>query len=287
MSDTPQPTDVPAIDDWQRLLDGRVAVVTGGGADGIGGAISTLFAQHGAIVEIADIDGDRAERCRAVIEAAGGDANAHTVDVTKEADVAKLAEDVLAARGRVDVLVNNVGDFRPLVRFDQSSPESWQKMYEINLLHFFLVTRAFIPSMIEHGRGSIVNVHSVEGMRGYPGEPVYAAMKAACAHFTTSLAVTLGRRGIRVNGIGPDLTQTPQVDYMTGYEEHTDLWPSWAPVGRLGWPDDQARVALFLASDMSAFVTGHNIPVDGGTKAGGGWFFSPSQRRFVNRPTTL
>jgi len=287
MSDTPQPTDVPAIDDWRRLLDGRVAVVTGGGADGIGGAISTLFAQHGAIVEIADIDGDRAERCRAAIEAAGGDANAHTVDVTKEADVAKLAEAVLAARGRVDVLVNNVGDFRPLVRFDQSSPESWQKMYEINLLHFFLVTRAFIPSMIEHGRGSIVNVHSVEGMRGYPGEPVYAAMKAACAHFTTSLAVTLGRRGIRVNGIGPDLTQTPQVDYMTGYEEHTDLWPSWAPVGRLGWPDDQARVALFLASDMSAFVTGHNIPVDGGTKAGGGWFFSPSQRRFVNRPTTL
>lgn len=287
MSGTPQPTEVPAIDDWRRLLDGRVAVITGGGADGIGGAISTLFAQHGALVEIADIDGDRAERCRAAIETAGGDAHAHTVDVTNEADVARLAEAVLAARGRVDVLVNNVGDYRPLVRFDQSSPESWQKMYEINLLHFFLVTRAFIPSMIEHGRGSIVNIHSVEGMRGYPGEPVYAAMKAACAHFTTSLAVTLGRRGIRVNGIGPDLTQTPQVDYITGYEEHTDLWPSWAPVGRLGWPDDQARVALFLASDMSAFVTGHNIPVDGGTKAGGGWFFSPSQRRFVNRPTTL
>jgi NAD(P)-dependent dehydrogenase (short-subunit alcohol dehydrogenase family) len=141
--------------------------------------------------------------------------------------------------------------------------------------------------MIEQGKGSIVNVHSVEGMRGYPGEPVYGAMKAAVAHFTTCLAANMGRRGIRVNAIGPDLTQTPQVDYISGFDDHDELWPSWAPVGRLGWPEDQARVALFLASDQSGFVTGHNVPVDGGTKAGGGWFFSPSARRFVNRPTTL
>jgi NAD(P)-dependent dehydrogenase (short-subunit alcohol dehydrogenase family) len=112
-------------------------------------------------------------------------------------------------------------------------------------------------------------------------------MKAAVAHFTTCLAVQVGRHGIRVNGIGPDLTQTPQVDYLTGWEDAEHLWPSWAPVGRLGWPEDPARVALFLASDQSAFVTGHNIPVDGGTKAGGGWFFSPDERRFVNRPRKL
>nr|WP_274536601.1 SDR family oxidoreductase [Pseudofrankia sp. BMG5.36] len=157
----------------------------------------------------------------------------------------------------------------------------------MNLLHVFAVTRAFIPSMMERRRGSIVNMHSVEGMRGYPGDPVYGAMKAGAAHFTTSLAVTMGRHGIRVNGIGPDLTQTPQVDYLTGYEDHDDLWGSWAPVGRLGWPEDQARVALFLASDLSSFVTGHNIPVDGGTKAGGGWFYSPREGRFVNRPRHL
>jgi NAD(P)-dependent dehydrogenase (short-subunit alcohol dehydrogenase family) len=283
----PLPSDVPAIDDWARLLDGRVAVVTGGGADGIGGAISRLFAEHGARVEIADVDGDRAERERAAIDAAGGTARAHVVDVTKEADVATLADAVLGHHGRVDVLVNNVGDYRPLVRFDQSTPDSWQRMYEVNFLHFLLVTRAFVPAMMQQGRGSIVNVHSVEGMRGYPGEPVYGAMKAAAAHFTTCLAVTLGRRGIRVNGIGPDLTQTPQVDYLTGFEDAVDLWPSWAPVGRLGWPEDPARVALFLASDMSSFVTGHNIPVDGGTKAGGGWFYSPTAHRFVNRPKTL
>jgi NAD(P)-dependent dehydrogenase (short-subunit alcohol dehydrogenase family) len=187
----------------------------------------------------------------------------------------------------VDVLVNNVGDYRPLVPFAHTSPESWHEMYTKNLAHVLAVTRAFLPSMTEQRRGAIVNVHSVEGMRGYPADPVYAAMKAAVAHFTTSLAVSVGRRGVRVNGIGPDLTQTPQVDYLTGYEDSQELWPSWAPVGRLGRPEDQARVALFLASDVSSFVTGHNVPVDGGTKAGGGWFFSPKERRFVNRSRHL
>ena len=260
--------------------------MTGGGA-GIGGAISRLFAQHGAQVEIAEIDPQRAETVAADITAAGGVARAHVTDARVEKDVARFCRWVLDHHDRVDVLINNVGDYRPLVRFDQSGPESWQEMYDVNLGHMLLMTRAFLPTMIDGGGGSIVNVHSVEGMRGFPGEPVYAAMKAAAAHFTTSLAAGYGRKGIRVNGIGPDLTQTPQVDYLAGYEDHDEGWESWAPVGRLGWPDDPARVALFLASDLSSFVTGHNIPVDGGTKAGGGWFWSPTAKRFVNRPTHL
>lgn len=281
-----QPSDVPAIDDYGRLLEGKVAVVTGGG-DGIGGAIARLFAEHGARVEIAEIDPERAATKEAEITRAGGTAHAHVVDVRDDDQVATFAEAVLAEHdGRIDVLVNNVGDFRPLVRFGKSTPESWDAMYQINLRHFFSVTRAFLQPMIDTGGGSIVNFHSVEGMRGYPGEPVYGAMKGAVAHFTTCLAAEQGRNGIRVNGIGPDLTQTPQVDYGP-VSEHDALWESWAPVGRLGWPEDQARVALFLASDMSAYVTGHNIPVDGGTKTGGGWFWSPSVRRFTNRPTTL
>jgi NAD(P)-dependent dehydrogenase (short-subunit alcohol dehydrogenase family) len=281
-----QPTDVAPIEDWNRLLDGRVAVVTGGG-DGIGGAVSTLFARHGAVVEMAEIDPERAARTCGAIEEAGGRAHAHIVDVTDPSAVDRLATDVLAEHGRVDVLVNNVGDYRPLVRFEDSTPESWNDMYTVNLMHVFAVTRAFIGSMTERGSGSIVNIHSVEGLRGFPGEPVYAAMKAAVAHFTTSLAVAVGRSGVRVNGIGPDLTQSPQVDYLSGFEAHDALWSSWAPVGRLGWPEDQARAALFLASDQSGFVTGHNLPVDGGTRAAGGWFYSPKAGRFVNRPTTL
>ena len=111
------------------------------------------------------------------------------------------------------------------------------------------VTHALLDSMIEGGGGSIVNLHSVEGMRGYPIEPIYASMKAAVAQFTTCLAVEQGRNGIRVNGIGTDLCQTPQVDYRTGWEEHEHLWPSWAPVGRLGWPmDDISRKRRPLAA---------------------------------------
>jgi NAD(P)-dependent dehydrogenase (short-subunit alcohol dehydrogenase family) len=160
-------------------------------------------------------------------------------------------------------------------------------MYAVNLGHIFAVTRAFIPSMIGAHSGRIVNIHSVEGVRGYPKDPVYGAMKAAAAHFTTSLAVAMGRHGIRVNGIACDLTQTSQVDYLTGYEDLEHLWEAWAPAGRVGWPDEQARAALFLASDLSSFVTGENIAVDGGTKAGGGWLFSPREGRFVNRSRHL
>ena len=280
------PQSVPPIDDWNRLLEGKVAVVTGGG-DGIGGAISRLFAQHGAIVEIAEIDRERAETAVADIVSSGGTAQAHLIDVRRPEDVELLQAAVLSAHGAPDVVVNNVGDYRPIVRFGDSGLESWTEMYEINFLHAVMVTRAFLNPMIDSGGGSIVNVHSVEGQRGYPGEPVYGAMKAALAHFTTCLAAGYGRKGIRVNGIGPDLTQTPQVDYLAGFEASEHLWESWAPLGRLGWPEDQARVALFLASDLSSFVTGHNIPVDGGTKTGGGWFFSPTEGRFVNRPKTL
>lgn len=283
MTPTPGP---PPIEDGNRLLDGRVAVVTGG-AGGIGGAISRLFAAHGALVAIADVDGDAAAATVAAIEAAGGTARAHVVDVTTAGGVAALAAGVLDHHERVDVLVNNVGDYRPFTPFTRSGPESWQAQYEVNLLHVFAVTRAFLDAMVTARSGVIVNVHSVEGMRGYPGDPVYGAMKAAVAAFTTDLAVAVGRHGIRVNGIGPDLTQTAQVDYAAAGEADDPLWAAWAPVGRVGTPEDQARVALFLASDLSAFVTGHNIPVDGGTKAGGGWFFSPGERRFVNRPKTL
>ena len=277
------PTDVPAIERWDRLLDGRVAVVTGGGA-GIGAAIVELFAAHGAIVEIAEVDPELGQATVERVAAAGGSAVASAVDVRDAAAVSTFAGEVLARRGAVDVVVNNVGDYRPMVRFPESTPDSWQAMYEVNLLHVFAVSHAFLPSMIERGSGNVITVHSVEGMRGFPGEPVYAAMKAAVVHFTTSLAAGMGRHGIRVNGIGPDLAQTPQVDYLRAGFQDPDDWRDWAPAGRVGWPEEQARVALFLASDLSSFVTGHNIPVDGGTKAAGGWFWSETAGRFVNRP---
>lgn len=253
------------------LLADRVAVVTGGGG-GIGAATAQLFAAHGARVVIADIEADLADRTAEQISASGAQALPIVTDVRNADQVAALAQSVLDRFGRIDVLVNNVGHWlRHPGRFVDTDPQSWDELYRINLHHVFLVTHAFLPAMVGRRRGSIVNVSSVEGLRGYPEDPVYAAFKAAVIHFTRSLAVQVGRDGVRVNGIGPDVTESLQVPYSQWLSpEEQAQSPQWVPAGRMGMPEDQARVILFLASDLSAFVTGHTIPTDGGTAAAGG-----------------
>jgi meso-butanediol dehydrogenase / (S,S)-butanediol dehydrogenase / diacetyl reductase len=273
--------------DAGRLLVDRVAAVTGGGG-GIGAATARLFAQHGARVVIADIDARRAEQTADEITASGGSALALATDVRDGDQVAGLARSVLDCYGRVDVLVNNVGHWmRHPGSFATTDPQLWEELYRVNLHHVFLVTRAFLPTMIGQHAGAIVNVSSVEGLRGYPEDPVYAAFKAAVIHFTRSLAVQVGHDGVRVNAIGPDVTESLQVPYSQWLSaEEQAQWPRWVPVGRMGLPEDQARVILFLASDLSAFVTGHTIPTDGGTGAAGGWFRSSrrADREWTNRP---
>ncbi|OBG38882.1 SDR family NAD(P)-dependent oxidoreductase [Mycobacterium sp. E3198] len=269
------------------LLADRVAVVTGGGG-GIGAATARLFAQHGARVVIADIDDELGRRTADGISASGGSAMTLTTDVRDADQVAGLARSVLDRYGRIDVLVNNVGHWlRHPGNFVDTDPQLWDELYRINLHHVFLVSHAFLPAMIERGAGAIVNVSSVEGLRAYPEDPVYAAFKAAVIHFTRSLAVQVGRDGVRVNAIGPDVTESLQVPYSQWLSaEEQAQWPQWVPVGRMGLPEDQARVILFLASDLSAFVTGHTIPTDGGTGAAGGWFRSSRRpgREWTNRP---
>jgi NAD(P)-dependent dehydrogenase (short-subunit alcohol dehydrogenase family) len=269
------------------LLANRIAVVTGGGG-GIGAATARLFAQHGAHVVIVDIDSELARQTAGEIAASGGSAQAVVTDVRDADQVAALARSVLERHGRADVLVNNVGHWlRHPGDFVDTDPQLWEELYRINLHHVLLVTHAFLPTMIDKRAGAIVNVSSVEGLRGYPEDPVYAAFKAAVIHFTRSLAVQVGRAGVRVNAIGPDVTESLQVPYSQwlSAEEHLQ-WPQWVPVGRMGLPEDQARVILFLASDLSAFVTGHTIPTDGGTGAAGGWFRSSRRpdRDWTNRP---
>jgi 2-hydroxycyclohexanecarboxyl-CoA dehydrogenase len=274
---------VPAPD--AQLLSGKVAVVTGGGG-GIGRAISETFAAHGARVVVAEIDADRATDTVAAIQGDGGDARAQVVDVRRPDDVGGLAEAAIGEYGRVDVLVNNVGHY--LYRgapFLETDEEQWNALYDVNLRHVFLCTKALAPAMVEQGDGgSIVNVSTVEAFRGMPMMAVYSAFKAGITQFTKSLALELGNDGIRVNSIAPDLTQSMQVDYDRWVPaEQRRLIPTWVPVGRFGTPDDIAGVALFLASDLSAFVTGTTVHADGGSLAAGGWFRT-DRGGWTNRP---
>jgi meso-butanediol dehydrogenase/(S,S)-butanediol dehydrogenase/diacetyl reductase len=270
------------------LLSDRVAVITGGGG-GIGAATARLFAHHAANVVIAEIDQVRADEVAEEINAAGGRATAVVTDVCDAEQIERLRTKVIREWGRVDILVNNVGHYveRPRKEFADTDPEVWKALHEINFLQVIMVTHAFLPSMIENRSGAIINVSSIEGLRGYPADPVYAAYKAAVVQFTRCLAVQVGRHGVRVNGIGPDVTESLQVQYSKWIvPEFQHLWPLWVPIGRMGIPEDQARVLLFLASDLSGFVTGLTIPTDGGTAAAGGWYRSQAQteRTWTNRP---
>jgi NAD(P)-dependent dehydrogenase (short-subunit alcohol dehydrogenase family) len=264
------------------MFDGQVVVVTGG-AGGIGAATCRAFAAQGARVAVVDIDGDGAQAVAADI---GDVATAHTADVTDGVAVAAMAADVVAAHGSVDVLVNNVGHWVRVLPFHLGTPEHWGKVLDVNLVQVFSVTQAFLGGMLARGRGVIVNVSSIEGVRAYPNDPVYAAAKAAVNHFTASLALAYGRKGIRVVGIAPDITNTGQVVYDEAVQADP-RWSWWAPIGRFGTPADNADVIVAIASEQFRFVTGAVVPTDGGTGVAGGWFWADHRKSFVNRPDSL
>jgi 2-hydroxycyclohexanecarboxyl-CoA dehydrogenase len=260
-------------------LEGRVAVVTGG-AGGIGGAITRRFAESGAAVVVNDIDGDRLSSIAGACDASGGAIIGVPGDIRDPATVERVATTAEGvAGGRIDVLVNNVGDYRPHARFLDSSEEDWQALAAINLDHVLRCTRRIAPLMVRQGSGSIVNLTTVEAHRGIPGHVVYSAYKSAVLGFTRSLAVELGNQGVRVNALAPDMADTLQTpaEMMLRGRDAADL-PRWIPLGRFGQPADYADVALFLASDDSRFVTGQSIAVDGGTLAASGWYRSPGGR---------
>ncbi|GAB3119501.1 SDR family NAD(P)-dependent oxidoreductase [Glaciibacter psychrotolerans] len=264
------------------------AIVTGGAA-GIGGGVSRRLAADGFHVLLVDNDEAEALATRTDIERAGGQCTVVVADVTSDAGVAALGAALDIITGTIDILVNNVGDFRPAKAvFHKSTPEQWEALHRINLWHVLTVSHLVVPRMIAQGSGSIVNVSTVEAFRGIPGNAVYSAYKAGVSAFTKSLAVELAPSGIRVNAIAPDLTDTAQTSAEAMLEgRDPDAVRTWVPLGRFGTPEDHSGVVAFLASDDARYVTGHTIPVDGGTLAASGWYLKSEGRGWTNRPNAV
>lgn len=262
----------------------RVSVVTGG-ARGIGGAVTRRLAADGDLVVLLDQDAAAAVATAADVKAAGGRCVVVVGDVTEDATVERLARAV-GELGRLDVLVNNVGDFRPASRtFLHSTREQRRRLHDLNLGHVLEVTHALLPTMVEQGAGVVVNNATVEAFRGIPGHAAYSAFNAGVVAFTRSLAVEMGPHGVRVNAVAPDLAdteQTPAAAILRGRDPEAVPW--WVPLGRFGRPDDTAAVIAFLASDDARFVTGQTVAVDGGTLAASGWYRRADGKGWTNLP---
>ncbi len=242
-------------------LDGKVALITGG-AKGQGAAEAKLFRLEGATVWIVDVDDVRGEATAADV----GAIYRH-LDVRDETAWSALVADIVAAHGRLDVLVNNAGIF-VYARLTDTSVDDFRRQFDVNQLGVFLGMRAVAPTMIEARQGSIVNISSSAGLVGMANAVGYTATKWAVRGMTKAIAVELGRFGVRVNAIHPGVIDT-ELLYENPVMRRADLGPvlRTVPLGRMAQPDEVATVALFLASDDSSYCTGGEFAVDGGVTA--------------------
>jgi gluconate 5-dehydrogenase len=253
----------------QKLFDlsGRVAIVTGG-ATGLGLQMATAFAEAGANVVITSRKKENCEAAAQAIAKLGVKAIAVGCDVTKADQVEKLRDETLAAFGRADILVNNAG--RAWVAPPEDTPlERWQQVLDLNITAPFLCAQAFGWEMIKAGRGKIINIASIAGLVGRNPKAynsiAYGTSKGALVNFTRDLAVKWAHHNIQVNCICPGFFVTDINRAM--YEKNKANVDREIPLGRTGGPDDLKGIAVLLASDASAFMTGAIIPVDGGAIA--------------------
>ena len=262
-------------------LAGKTALVTGAGR-GIGYAIAETLANFSAEVLLLDKDEALLQAAVERITAAGGRAVGHRVDVTDAAEVNRLAEALSEQGAGMDILVNNVGDHHNLIKpFLQTSEEEWDAIYDINLKQIYRCVRAFAPIIRDAGSGgSIINISSIEGYRASPTWATSGAMKPARSGFVRSRAMELAPYRIRVNAVAPETTETEQVDPKAfTHPQYLEHWDIWNPMGRWGQPKDTAAAVLYLASNLSEWVTGTTMHVDGGALAAGGWYRMPGQEQ--------
>jgi NAD(P)-dependent dehydrogenase (short-subunit alcohol dehydrogenase family) len=251
-----------------RLPD-TVSLITGAGS-GIGRASSVLFAAEGASVAVADIDVAAARETVAAIEASGGRAAAHEVDVTDPASVEALVAAVVSEFGRIDVLFNNAG-IAGVGLAHEITVEQWDRVMAVNARGVFLVARAVLPHMIAAKRGSIVNTSSAIAEIGLANRASYAASKGAVLALTRQMQADYAQYGIRINALLPGTIHTPFVDRYLA-DSYDDPEAGLAEIrgrqltGELGRPEDVAYAALYLASDEARFVLGSGLFVDGGVR---------------------
>ncbi|TXS95782.1 SDR family oxidoreductase [Parahaliea maris] len=260
-------------------FSGKVVVVTGGGA-GIGRAIAEAFARRGASLAVAEIDRERCDSVRQVLSSSGGEVLVSCRDVTRRDEVDAFMAEVAERFAGIDVLVNNVGDFLGVIKpFEFCDDDELDRLYQCNLNSIFRVTRAAIPLLRARGKGgSILAISSIEAFRGIPNCVAYSAFKHAITGFVRSLSLELGPAGLRVNAIAPETTETAQVRPSELIaEEHQAHIRRWIPLERFGKPEDAAGCALFLASELSGWVTGTTINLDGGALAAAGWYRDPNE----------
>jgi len=235
----------------------RVAVVTGG-ASGIGRATTTRLSADGVRVAVLDI------------APGSGDADlVLTTDVTDPAGVAAAVKEILAAFGRIDVLVNNAGisGSADATVCHDTSIEEWDRVMAVNVRGPFLCTRAVLPAMLRQGSGHVITIASVAGLVAFPGRCAYTASKGAAVQFTKSLAVDYAAAGIRANAVCPGMVETPMTRWRLDIPELRAEAEANIPLGRVARPDEIADAVALLASDRLAYLTGHARVVDGGWTA--------------------
>lgn len=244
-----------------KLLEGKVAIITGA-SRGIGSGIAKVFAEQGA--NVAFTYSSSVESAMALeneLNSLGVKAKGYQSNAANFNEAQQLVDDVIAEFGTVDVLINNAGITKDNLLM-RMSEEDFDKVIEINLKSVFNMTKAVQKIMLKNRNGSIVNMSSVVGVKGNAGQANYAASKAGMNGFTKSIALELGSRNIRCNAIAPGFIETEMTAKLN--EDVVKGWRDAIPLKRGGTPEDVANVCVFLASDMSAYVTGQVINVDGG-----------------------
>ena len=244
----------------EKLLEDKVAVITGAGF-GIGKVISLKFACEGCHIAVCDIDEAAASRTAAEIEAGGTKAAAYQVDVTDSDAVNKTTDKIIDKFGQIDILVNNAGITRDALLMRMKDAD-WQAVLDVNLEGSFIFTRAVTRPMMKQRGGKIIFIASIIGLIGNAGQANYSASKAGIIGLAKSAARELASRGITANAVAPGFIKTRMTDKLT--EQQRQAMLANIPAGRLGEPDDVAKVALFLASGLANYITGQVIVVDGG-----------------------